>query len=83
MVVTIPPMNWQGFDKQVTAINGKIRNFNNNSTKFFIADVYLRLETKGNLDPKFDVGDGVHLSIEGYKQVGKTIFRSLFNMIDK
>lgn len=81
MIVTIPPMNWPGFDKLVTAINGKIRKVNYNSSKFFIADVYLKLETKGSLDPKFDVGDGVHLSIEGYKQVGKTIFLSLSNII--
>lgn len=81
MVVTIPPMNWPGFDKKVIAINGKIREFSKNSSNCIIADVYLKLETNGNLDSKFDVGDGVHLSIEGYKQVGKTIFQSLSDII--
>ncbi len=81
MVVTIPPMNWPGFNKKVLAINSKIREFSQNSSKFIIADVYLRLETNGNLDSKFDVGDGVHLSIEGYKQVGKTIFRSISKIV--
>jgi lysophospholipase L1-like esterase len=81
MVVTIPPMNWPGFNKRVTDINRKIRNFMNNSGTYFITDVFLDLEKNGNLNSKYDAGDGVHLSIEGYKQVAKTIFRSISRIL--
>jgi len=76
MLVTIPPMNWPGINANIVQLNEEIRNHSNINT-YKYADVYsaLVLEKEGSLNPNFDAGDGVHLSIDGYEQVGQEIFK--------
>jgi len=76
MLVTIPPMNWPGINANIVQLNEKIRN-NSNIDTYKYADAYsaLVLEKKCLLNPNYDAGDGVHLSIDGYEQVGQEIFR--------
>jgi len=81
MLVTIPPMNWPGIDIQVLSINRKIKKAPIQPDTYIIADIYEVLEKQSNLNPLYDAGDGVHLSVEGYKCVGETIFRSLAKYI--
>jgi len=47
-------------------------------------DTYKALSGKdGSLDPKFDSGDGVHLSPEGYKKLGSVIRKSIKEHLQK
>lgn len=75
MLITIPPMNWPGIETKILQLNEKIKK-NSDSDTYLYADAYkvLVLENQGVLDPIYDAGDGVHLSIDGYEQVGKEIF---------
>ncbi|MHA2203042.1 MAG: GDSL-type esterase/lipase family protein [Candidatus Hodarchaeales archaeon] len=82
MLVTIPPMNWSEIDTKIVQLNEKIRK-NSNSDTYLYADAYtaLILKRKGVLNPIYDAGDGVHLSIDGYEQVGKEIFTQAVPLI--
>ncbi len=70
LVPTIPPMpmGWGDVVRQVNTILT-----NNSSEHYYLVDVYTVLEETSKLSPKYDCGDGVHLSIEGYKAVASTI----------
>ncbi len=72
-LLNIPPMNILGLNKQVINLNKWIRDeFNDN-----VIDVYSSLAENGMLKKEYGIGDGVHLSIDGYQQVAQTIFRQL------
>ena len=76
ILVTIPPMNWPGINTNIVQLNEEIRN-NSGIDTYKYADAYsaLVLEKGGVLNPNYDAGDGVHLSIDGYEQVGQEIVR--------
>ncbi len=82
MLVTIPPMNWPAINSKILQLNVKIRNKSSVET-YMYADAYnaLVLENQGILNPLFDAGDGVHLSIDGYTQIGKEIFNNASSFI--
>jgi lysophospholipase L1-like esterase len=84
ILVTIPPMNWPGIDTKIGQLNEEIRN-NSNSDTYIYADAYaaLVLENEDILNPIYDAGDGVHLSIDGYEQVGKVIFNQTLPLLQK
>ncbi|MHA1978122.1 MAG: SGNH/GDSL hydrolase family protein [Candidatus Hodarchaeales archaeon] len=72
-VLTIPPMNISGLQEHVLKLNNLIRkNLSSN-----VIDVYSSLEEEGRLKTQFGVGDGVHLSIQGYKTIAKVIFPTI------
>ncbi|MHA2244654.1 MAG: GDSL-type esterase/lipase family protein [Candidatus Hodarchaeales archaeon] len=77
ILVTIPPMNWQEVNLKIIQLNEKIRKNSSNKT-YMYADAYntLVLKKQGSLNPLYDAGDGVHLSIDGYEKVGKEIFNT-------
>jgi lysophospholipase L1-like esterase len=71
--LTIPPMNILGLNKQVIELNAQM--YEKFPTK--VIDVYSDLNLQGSLKQEYRIGDGVHLSIDGYHQVAKTIFNEL------
>ena len=76
MLVTVPPMNWPGINRIIIQLNERIRS-NSNVETYMFADTYKVLEKQGLLNPLYDAGDGCHLSIDGYEQVGKEIFNKV------
>ena len=80
LLLTIPPMNWSEMFNSLHAINGKIMSTKHIQNCLPI-DIFTALEKKRRLDRKFDAGDGVHLSIQGYKKVGETIFEEISKII--
>ncbi len=78
LVPTIPPMpmGWGDVVRQVNTILT-----NNSSEHYYLVDVYTVLEETSKLSPKYDCGDGVHLSIEGYKAVASTIQQVLIPIL--
>ncbi|MFX0182755.1 MAG: SGNH/GDSL hydrolase family protein [Candidatus Hodarchaeota archaeon] len=75
ILVTIPPMDWYEIDPIIVELNEKI--LSNSKNNYHCADVYPALEEKGKLKKVYNVGDGVHLSVEGYRLVGKVISDTL------
>ena len=74
--LNIPPMNILGLNKQVIDLNARIyKNFKNR-----VIDVHSALNLEGTLKQEYGIGDGVHLSIDGYHQVAKTIFNNLIHL---
>jgi lysophospholipase L1-like esterase len=71
--LSIPPMNILGLNKQVIELNAQM--YEKFPTK--VIDVYSDLNLQGSLKQEYGIGDGVHLSIDGYHQVAKTIFNEL------
>ncbi len=78
-LLTIPPMNWSEAFHPLREINEKIMK-TRHIENCFPVDIYAALENKGYLDRNFDAGDGVHLSIHGYKKVGDIIFKAISNV---
>ena len=70
LVLTIPPMpmGWGDVVRQVNTILT-----NNSGEHYYLVDVYAVLEETSILSPKYDCGDGVHLSESGYRVVGKLL----------
>ena len=73
---TIPPMNILGLNKRVIDLNARMHELFKNK----VIDVYSALELQGTLKQEYGIGDGVHLSIDGYHQVAKTIFNNLIHL---
>ena len=71
--LNIPPMNLLGLNKYVNDLNAQMhKKFAPN-----VIDVYTALNLQGTLKQKYGIGDGVHLSREGYRKVAETIFSKL------
>lgn len=75
VLVTIPPMDWYEINPIIVELNEKI--LSNSRNVYFCANIYPALEENGKLKKVYDVGDGVHLSVEGYRIAGKVIFNTL------
>jgi lysophospholipase L1-like esterase len=71
IAATIPPINLEGYGVQLTTINRAIEHYASTASGVLLADWFGALKDEdGFLADGYDAGDGVHLSIEGYKAVG-------------
>ena len=71
--LTIPPMNIPGMNEPIVDLNRFI--FNESQSK--VIDIHKALVHKSKLNEDYGIGDGVHLSITGYREVGKTVYKTL------
>ncbi|MFW9854833.1 MAG: SGNH/GDSL hydrolase family protein [Candidatus Thorarchaeota archaeon] len=71
-MVTIPPMAFKDLVSPIKRLNQKI--IENADGNYLCADIYYPLASNDRLDHKFTIGDGVHLSIQGYRLVGGIIY---------
>ncbi|MFQ5820743.1 MAG: SGNH/GDSL hydrolase family protein [Candidatus Heimdallarchaeota archaeon] len=78
LVPTIPPMpmGWGDVVRQVNTILTS-----SSGEHYYLVDVYAVLEETSILSPKYDCGDGVHLSIAAYRVVGELISEVLQNIL--
>jgi lysophospholipase L1-like esterase len=71
ITTTIPPINLEGYGDYLTTINLAIEQYAATASGVFLADWFGALKDEdGFLAAGYNAGDGVHLSIEGYKRVG-------------
>ncbi len=74
---TIPPIGTrmpQHQEKQ-RILNGKILKEGSNRPLLLLVDVFSALsDEEGILIPKYSSGDGLHLSIEGYRRIGEYLW---------
>ncbi|MFX0172784.1 MAG: SGNH/GDSL hydrolase family protein [Candidatus Hodarchaeota archaeon] len=75
ILVTIPPMDWYEIDQIILKLNEMI--ISNSKDTYICANVYPELEDNSRLKKDYDIGDGVHLSVDGYQMVGKVIFNAI------
>lgn len=73
LFLTIPPMNIPGMNEPIVDLNRLI--FNESQSK--VIDIHKALVHKSKLNEDYGIGDGVHLSITGYREVGKTVYQTL------
>ena len=82
---TIPPIRMEqssrAYNKRKIALNNMLRDyFNDNNIPF--ADLYIgMINEEGNLKKECAYIDGLHFSVEGYKQMGTTIFKDAIKAI--
>lgn len=68
---TIPPINFEGYSTRIKEINRAIERYAATMSGVFLADWFGALKDEDSfLAAGYDSGDGVHLSIEGYKTIG-------------
>ena len=79
-IITIPPMGWTEIQSTVRELNQCI--ITHSGIDFTSIDVFNDLSDGYFLNSQFDSGDGVHLSIEGYKKVASIVFNHLCLKID-
>ena len=71
---SIPPINIAHLHTCVNAVNNDIRKYTAGFSGVYFADWFGTLKDEnGFLEDRFDAGDGVHLSVEGYKQIGELL----------
>jgi lysophospholipase L1-like esterase len=67
----IPPIRIDGYETRVEALNNKIKNYAEHHPDVLFADWFAALQDEhGYLRNIYDSGDGVHLSVAGYKCIG-------------
>ena len=77
---TVPPIGSVFPDIQMKQeeLNNLILRASNNIEGLIVVDLFSVLADSDNiLLPTFDSGDGLHLSIQGYRQMGETIWKSI------
>ena len=81
---TVPPIGSVFPDIQVKQgeLNSLIRRAPKDIEGLIVVDLFSVLANSDNLLlPTFNSGDGLHLSIQGYKQMGETIWKSISRLI--
>ena len=74
VLATVPPTSFPGYAPTITRINEGIRELGKQESPVVVADWFAVLaDRQGMLDERCNIGDGVHLSIEGYRRAGKAI----------
>ncbi|NHJ01254.1 MAG: hypothetical protein EAX86_03885 [Candidatus Heimdallarchaeota archaeon] len=79
-LLTIPPMNWSDTFDQLMEINNNIMNLKMTSN-YIPVDIHTALKENGYLNRSFNSGDGVHLSIQGYKQIATVIHQAILEIL--
>ena len=78
IAVTVPPLNFKDCETKVILINSAVMEYAENHRHAFTSDWFKTLRTDDNmLKGEYDAGDGVHLSVAGYRQAGLKIARPL------
>jgi lysophospholipase L1-like esterase len=71
IATTIPPINLEGYGAHLATINLAIKKYVSTTSGVSLADWFGVLkDDEGFLAAGYDAGDGVHLSVAGYKAVG-------------
>jgi len=71
IATSIPPISLYEYVARVKAVNSSIEVYASHHQNVFFADWFDVLkDTQAFLDGRYNSGDGVHLSVEGYKRLG-------------
>ena len=74
VVPSIPPISIAGYVERVTRLNHAIEAYACSWENVFFSDWFGALkDTDGFLEERYNAGDGVHLSIEGYECIGSLL----------
>ena len=82
LVPSIPPISLDGYVGRVTRLNHAIETYALSGENVFFADWFGTLKDgAGFLDDRYNAGDGVHLSIEGYERIGSLMVPLVSNVL--
>ena len=80
----IPPISIDGYETRVEALNRKIEAYAAQHENVFFADWFAALKDKnGYLQDLYNAGDGVHLSVAGYKRIGLLMAPLVQRLLDR
>ena len=69
-----PPISYNEYVSRVITVNSGIEAYALKSQNVFFADWFGALkDEQGFLEERYNSGDGVHLSVEGYKRIGSLL----------
>jgi hypothetical protein len=72
-------MDWPSVEDSLNLVNKMIKD--NSGTKYILIDSYTALAQENKLVISYDSGDGVHLSIDGYRVVGELLSETFISLI--
>lgn len=79
---SIPPISLQDYVTRVLTVNSGIEAYTAKFQNVFFADWFSALKDESDfLDNKYNSGDGVHLSIEGYTRIGLLLVPMVSNAL--
>jgi len=82
LVPSIPPISLDAYVGRVTRLNRAIEAYALSGENVFFADWFGALKDEaGFLDDRYNAGDGVHLSIEGYERIGSLMVPLVSNVL--
>lgn len=82
IAVSIPPVSLQGYRTAVLGLNRRIEKYSSENPMICFSDWFSALkDSQNNISSEYDCGDGVHLSAEGYKRVGKELFLAVMAIL--
>jgi lysophospholipase L1-like esterase len=80
----IPPISMAGYATRVTELNSRIKNYTERHPDVVFVDWFAALrDERGFLRDSYDAGDGVHLSVAGYKSIGRLMAPLIQSLIDQ
>jgi acyl-CoA thioesterase-1 len=74
VTTSVPPINWEPIPQMIAEISEVLRTYSLDRALVGFADVFKALAMPNGFQrPEFGIGDGVHLSVDGYEAMGKAI----------
>jgi lysophospholipase L1-like esterase len=78
----IPPLNFSEYVSTIKAVNTAIEDYAKQNRQILFADWFNALQDEhGLLANTYDAGDGVHLSVAGYKRIGTLLAHSVRRLL--
>ncbi len=82
VAVSIPPVSLAGYANSVLSLNRRIERYCLDTDGIFFADWFSALKDgENNILSEYDCGDGVHLSVEGYRRAGMVLAETVVEVL--
>ncbi len=82
--VSIPPVSLEGYKRGVLSLNRRIEEYSRENSMVYFSDWFSALKDNQNgILSIYDSGDGVHLSVEGYRKAGMELARVVAEIVNR
>jgi len=74
VATSVPPISWEPIPQMIAEISEALRTYSLDRALVGFVDVFKALAMQNGFQrPEFGIGDGVHLSVDGYAAMGEAI----------
>ena len=82
IITSIPPIDWHGIPQKIQEISQALENRSQHNQLVEFVDLFKILSKEDGFQiPELGLGDGAHLSIEGYRVVGKALCPTVLELL--